>query len=96
MNERYLQEAADRVMIHELHARYAYALDYPSEGPDELGKLFTESGRLVIPEISMVIERRAALRSLPPGSTRPSQAYTTSRAISSSMWTATAQREDVN
>ncbi len=67
MDEKYLQEAADRVMIQELHGRYAFALDYPTNGPDEYADLFTENARFVVPEISMVLEGRDDLRKFAEG-----------------------------
>ena len=45
VDEKYLQEAADRAMIQELHGRYAFALDYPTNGPDVYADLFTENAR---------------------------------------------------
>jgi hypothetical protein len=54
-------------MIQELHGRYAFALDYPTSGPDEYANLFTENARFIIPEISMVLEGREDLRKFADG-----------------------------
>jgi hypothetical protein len=64
---RYLQEAADRMMILDLLGRYAFAIDYDTHNPMAWAELFVESGRFEIPEVSIVVEGRAALRDFAEG-----------------------------
>ena len=61
LDEKYLLEIADRVMIQDLLARYAFAIDYATRNPEEWAALFVPGGRFEIPEISLVVEGHAAL-----------------------------------
>ena len=61
IDEKYLLEIADRVMIQDLLARYAFAIDYATRNPEQWAALFTPSGRFEIPEISLVAEGHAEL-----------------------------------
>jgi hypothetical protein len=61
LDEKYIQEAADRVMIQDLLGRYAFAADYGSGNPESWVALFTEDGRFEVPAISLVAEGRPAL-----------------------------------
>jgi hypothetical protein len=67
LDERYIQEAADRVMIQDLLGRYAFAIDYDSHDPAAWAALFTEDGRFEIPIMQVVVEGRAALRDFAAG-----------------------------
>ncbi|MBL6750557.1 MAG: nuclear transport factor 2 family protein [Nevskia sp.] len=66
-DEKYLREAADRIMIQDLLGRYAFAIDYATHNPMEWAELFVEIGRFEIPEVSIVVEGRAALRDFAAG-----------------------------
>ena len=61
LNEKYIQEAADRIMIQDMLGRYAFAADYGTGDPDAWATLFVEDGRFEIPEISLVAAGRPAL-----------------------------------
>ncbi len=61
LDEKYIQEAADRIMIQDLLGRYAFAADYGKGDPESWAALFIEEGRFEIPEISLVVAGRAAL-----------------------------------
>jgi hypothetical protein len=61
LDEKYLQEAADRIMIQDLLGRYAFAADYGNGNAESWAALFIEEGRFEIPEISLVVAGRAAL-----------------------------------
>ena len=60
-DKKYIQEAADRMMIQDLLGRYAFAADYGRGKPESWAALFIEDGRFEIPEISMVVRGRSAL-----------------------------------
>lgn len=66
-DERYLQEAADRVMIQDLLGRYAFAIDYETGDPGAWAALFTEDGRFEIPVMKVVVEGRAQLAEFAAG-----------------------------
>ena len=61
LDEIYIQEAADRVMIQDLLGRYAFAADYGTGNPESWAALFIEDGIFEIPKISMVARGRPAL-----------------------------------
>ena len=61
LDDKYIQEAADRIMIHDLLGRYAFAQDYGKGDPDAWAALFVEDGRFEVPEISLVVKGRPAL-----------------------------------
>ena len=61
LDETYIQEAADRVMIQDLLGRYAFAADYGTGNPESWAALFIEDGIFEIPKISMVVRGRPAL-----------------------------------
>ena len=61
LDEKYIQDAADRVMIQDLLARYAFETDYGTGNPDAWAALFIEDGCFEIPEISLVAAGRPAL-----------------------------------
>jgi hypothetical protein len=60
-DEKYIQEAADRIMIQDLLGRYAFAADYGRDDPEAWAALFTEEGRFEIPETLVVVAGRPAL-----------------------------------
>ena len=55
LDEIYIQEAADRVMIQDLLGRYAFAADYGTGNPESWAALFIEDGIFEIPKISMIV-----------------------------------------
>ena len=61
LNEKYIQEAADRIMIQDLLGRYAFAADYGKGDPETWAVLFIEEGRFEIPEISLVVACKTSL-----------------------------------
>ena len=61
LDEKYIQEAADRIMIQDLLGRYAFAADYGKGDPESWAALFIDDGRFEVPEISLVVAGRAAL-----------------------------------
>jgi len=67
LDEKYIQEAADRVMIQDLLGRYAFAIDYDTHDPGAWAALFTEDGRFEIPVMKVVVEGRDALREFAAG-----------------------------
>ena len=50
LDETYIQEAADRVMIQDLLGRYAFAADYGTGNPESWAALFIEDGIFGIPK----------------------------------------------
>ncbi len=66
-NDKYLLEIADRVMIQDLLARYAFAIDYATRNPEEWAALFIPTGRFEIPEISLVVSGHAELQEFAAG-----------------------------
>lgn len=60
----YLVEAADRVMIKDLAARYACYIDYWQPGLPTVDSLFVEDGRYLIPSLGIEAEGRAAIREM--------------------------------
>ncbi|MDP6692065.1 MAG: nuclear transport factor 2 family protein [Alphaproteobacteria bacterium] len=67
LDEQYIQEAADRVMIHDLLGRYAFAADYETNDPGAWAALFAEDGRFEIPIMKVVVEGRQALKEFAAG-----------------------------
>ena len=61
LNEKYIQEATDRIMIQDLLGRYAFAADYGKGDPETWAALFIEEGRFEIPEISLVVACKTSL-----------------------------------
>jgi len=61
LNEKYIQEAADRIMIQDLLGRYAFAADYGKGDPETWAALFIEEGRFEILETSLVVACKTAL-----------------------------------
>ena len=61
IDERALQFAVDRILIHDLLGRYAFAIDYGNDDPARWAGLFTEDGRLEIPIMKVVVEGHAPL-----------------------------------
>ncbi len=59
--QRYLLEAADRIMIQDLLGRYAFAADYAHGDPHAWSSLFTEDGSFEVPSIGLVVGGRAEL-----------------------------------
>jgi hypothetical protein len=60
----YLMEAADRVMLKELTARYMFCMDYADGDQPMVDSLFVENGRYVIPLLGIEARGRAAIRAL--------------------------------
>ena len=67
LDEKYIQEAADRVMIQDLLGRYAFAIDYETNDPGAWAALFAEDGRFEIPIMKVVVEGRDELRDFAAG-----------------------------
>ena len=67
LDEKYIQEAADRVMIQDLLGRYAFAIDYDTHDAGAWAALFAEDGRFEIPVMKVVVEGREALRDFAAG-----------------------------
>ena len=61
LDETYIKEADDRVMIQDLLGRYAFTADYGVGNPESWAALFIEDGYFEIPKISMVVRGRSAL-----------------------------------
>lgn len=67
IDERALQFAIDRSLIHDLLGRYAFAIDYGSDDPTRWARLFAEDGRFEIPIMRVVVEGHAALAEFAAG-----------------------------
>jgi hypothetical protein len=62
LDERYIQEAADRVMIKDLLARYGWAVDHGT--PEDFANNFVEDGLVELPEIGIQLKGREEIKGL--------------------------------